>query len=123
MKQNIVLLIGTIFVLNSCGGDSEGKTTTKDIIPPHTSKYDYVLTAWNDLGMHCMDGNDFSVFSILPPYNNLHAQLKDKNGGLVRKGVVITYEATTGLDGKVNSSSANKTNFRSMLINFFQELN
>ncbi len=71
----------------------------------------YMLTAWNDLGMHCMDGNDFSVFSILPPYNNLHAQLKDKNGGLVTSGVTVTYEAIKGTDGKLNSSSSDKTNF------------
>jgi hypothetical protein len=32
------------------------------------------LLGWNDLGMHCMDA-DCSVFSILPPFNNLHAQL------------------------------------------------
>ena len=25
------------------------------------------VLGWNDLGMHCMDG-DTSVFSILPPY-------------------------------------------------------
>ncbi|MCB4777271.1 MAG: hypothetical protein LGB72_03510, partial [Sulfurovum sp.] len=60
-----------------------------------TSSSNYVLTAWNDLGMHCMDGNDFSVFSILPPYNNLHAQLKKKNGDLVTRGVTITFESTT----------------------------
>jgi len=72
---------------------------------------DYMLTAWNDLGMHCMDGNDFSVFSVLPPYNNLHAQLKDKNGDLVTSGVTITYESTQGTDGKINTSSADKTNF------------
>ena len=80
---------------------------------------DYVLTAWNDLGMHCMDGNDFSVWSILPPYNTLHAQLKDKHGGLVTSGVVITYEATTGTDGKINTSSANKTNFWSYSSTLF----
>jgi hypothetical protein len=49
-----------------------------------------MLTAWNDVGMHCMDGNDFSVFSVLPPYNNLHAQLKDKNGRLITSGVTVT---------------------------------
>ncbi len=27
-----------------------------------------------------MDEKDFSIFSILPPYNNLHAHIKDKNG-------------------------------------------
>nr|HQC73237.1 hypothetical protein [Candidatus Competibacteraceae bacterium] len=31
----------------------------------------FSVVAWNDLGMHCMDA-DYSVFSILPPYNNLH---------------------------------------------------
>ncbi len=87
---------------NTGGGNTGGGTTTSN---------GYMLTAWNDLGMHCMDGNDFSVWSVLPPYNNLHAQLKDKNGGLVTSGVILTYEATTGTDGKINTSSADKTNF------------
>jgi len=38
------------------------------------------LLAWNDLGMHCTDGTDFSVFAILPPYNNVHAQLVGLDG-------------------------------------------
>ncbi len=71
----------------------------------------YILTAWNDLGMHCMDGNDFSVFSILPPYNNLHAQLKKRDGSLITSGVTLSYEAIKGVDGKLNSSSSDKTNF------------
>ena len=81
------------------------------VIPPPQSSGNYMLTAWNDLGMHCMDGNDFSVFSVLPPYNNLHAQLKDKKGDLVTSGVTITYESTMGTDGKINTSSTQKTNF------------
>jgi hypothetical protein len=32
------------------------------------------LLGWNNLGMHCMD-SDYSVFSILPPYNTIEAQL------------------------------------------------
>jgi hypothetical protein len=51
--------------------------------PPPTgtgtgSTGNYTLVAWNDLGMHCVDGKDYSVFSILPPYNNLHAHLISK---------------------------------------------
>ena len=84
------------------GGSSSGGGTISN---------GYILTAWNDLGMHCMDGNDFSVWSVLPPFNNLHAQLKDKNNGLVTAGVILTYEATMGTDGKMNTSSADKTNF------------
>ncbi len=87
---------------NTGGGNTGGGTSTSN---------GYMLTAWNDLGMHCMDGNDFSVFSVLPPYNNLHAQLKNKNGGLVTSGVTLTYESVTGTDGKINTSSTDKTNF------------
>jgi len=71
----------------------------------------YTLVAWNDLGMHCMD-SDYSVFSILPPYNNLHAQLVNSSTGkLVTSGVSVTYEATADPDGSMNSISSTKTNF------------
>ncbi len=70
----------------------------------------YVLTAWNDLGMHCMD-SDYGVFAILPPYNNLHAQLLLKSQGLVASGVRVEYAARTGLDGGINTTSQGKTNF------------
>lgn len=71
----------------------------------------HTLLAWNDLGMHCMDG-DYSVFSILPPYNNLHAQLVDSNNNkLVTAGITMTFEAMADATGSVNSISSTKTNF------------
>ncbi len=85
----------------------------------YTDNYDgnttvsYRLLAWNDLGMHCMDGKDYSVFSILPPYNSLVAQLikKGSEPEHIKSGVIITYEALPSLDGKTNTDSASKTNF------------
>ncbi len=78
---------------------------------PPTAGGTYTLLAWNDLGMHCMDG-DFSVFSILPPYNNLHAQLVDSTSNkVVTSGVTLTYEAMADADGSINSISSTKTNF------------
>jgi hypothetical protein len=69
------------------------------------------VLGWNDLGMHCLDA-DYSVFSILPPYNNLHAQVVDTtNNKLVTSGVSVTFEATTDLNGSYNSYSLGKTNF------------
>jgi len=109
-KQFLTLCLILLFV--ACGGGStseDDEKSDKDPIATNSSKY--MLTAWNDLGMHCMDGNDFSVFSVLPPYNNLHAQLKDKSGGLITSGVTVTYEAIQGMDGQINSSSSDKTNF------------
>lgn len=69
----------------------------------------YSLMAWNDLGMHCMD-SDYSVFSILPPFNTINAQLVH-NGDLVSSGVELTYAATQDLKGSINTDSVSKTNF------------
>jgi hypothetical protein len=78
------------------------------------------VVAWNDLGMHCMDA-DFSVFSILPPFNNLHAQVIDSAGHLVTNpaGVSVTYEAIADPDGSFNSTSAGKTNFWDHVLALF----
>jgi len=81
------------------------------------------VVAWNDLGMHCMDA-DFSVFSILPPFNNLHAQVMDPSGNLVTDpaaaGIHVTYEAVADPDGlSFNSTSAGKTNFWDHVVALF----
>lgn len=74
----------------------------------------WALIGWNDLGMHCMDA-DYSIFSILPPYNNIHAQLIDSNGNLVENpeslGITVTYEAVSDSSQSINKTSAGKTNF------------
>jgi len=55
----------------------------------------YRLVAWNDLGMHCTDGVDYSVFGVLPPYNTVNSQLINAQGKLVLvpTGLTLTYEA------------------------------
>lgn len=63
--------------------------------------------------MHCMDGKDYSIFAVLPPYNTVRAQLI-KNGSpaqVVTAGVTLTYEAVADTAGSINTSSADKTNF------------
>ena len=53
----------------------------------------YTLVGWNDLGMHCMDA-DYSVFSILPPYNTIHAQvINPRRPRDQPSGFTVTYEA------------------------------
>ncbi len=72
----------------------------------------YTLLAWNDLGMHCMDGKDFSVSAVLPPFNNLHAQLINRSTGkLVTSGVALTYKSYRDPSGSINTHSWDKTNF------------
>jgi len=70
---------------------------------------EYVLIGWNDLGMHCAN-KDFSNLAILPPYNNVTAELIRKGDAgrapqLVTSGFTVTY-AIPG-----NTYSVGKTNF------------
>jgi uncharacterized protein (TIGR03437 family) len=72
----------------------------------------YILVGWNNLGMHCMD-SDYSIFSILPPYNTIQAQLIGPSGQLVKNpaGITVTYEAIADASGSINSSSVGKSGF------------
>lgn len=94
--------------------DDEAQTT-------QTGQTGYTLLAWNDLGMHCYDGSDFSVFSILPPYNNLNAHLINNEGTSnkhITSGVSVTYEALS-YAGSINTVSSTKTNFWDYLSDLF----
>lgn len=73
----------------------------------------YTLIAWNDLGMHCVDGTDYSIFAVLPPYNTVNAQLIAADGTLVRNpsGITVTYEAVADTNGSINTTSIGKSNF------------
>ena len=69
------------------------------------------LLGWNNLGMHCMD-SDYSVFSILPPYNTIESQLI-VGGRLVTNGngYTVTYQAVADPSGSFNSTAMGKGNF------------
>lgn len=80
-------------------------------LPWQGSGANATLLSWNNLGMHCMD-SDYSVFSILPPYNTIEAQLI-VGGHLViaSNGYAVTYEAVRDTSGSINTTSKNKSNF------------
>ena len=92
--------------------DSVNARTVTVTVTATTAAGDYTLLAWNNLGMHCYDGNDYSIFSILPPLNTVNAQLVNQaTGDLVTSGVTLTYQATADTRGSINSISSTKTNF------------
>jgi hypothetical protein len=72
-----------------------------------TFSQNYVLIGWNDLGMHCAN-KDFSKIAVLPPYNNVRAQLI-KRGQLGPQTVTTGYTVEYSIPG--NTYSAGKTNF------------
>ncbi|MEZ4999938.1 MAG: cytochrome ubiquinol oxidase subunit I [Bacteroidales bacterium] len=69
-----------------------GKMTHE--IPPFDRANDnFVLLAWNDLGMHCVS-DDEQYFTFLPPANTLNAQLIQRGDKpqVVTEGYRIAYE-------------------------------
>jgi hypothetical protein len=68
----------------------------------------YILLGWNDLGMHCSN-KDFSKIAVLPPYNNIHAQLILKMPNQLPQIVTTGYIVEYSIPG--NTYSVGKTNF------------
>jgi hypothetical protein len=63
--------------------------------------------AFNDLGMHCYD-SDYSVFTILPPFNTLHAQIVKRGARPVlmdNSRVRVFYRAMKDPSGSINKTS------------------
>ena len=82
---------------------------------PVRAATNWVVTGWNNLGMHCLD-SDFSVFSILPPYNTINAQIIASTNGhawIVTNADVfaVTYHAVADADNSINTTSIGKGNF------------
>ncbi len=66
---------------------------------------EYIVFAYNDLGMHCMQ-DDFSEIMILPPYNTLHAQV-------IRRDPNIVHDPEFSVEYSVpgQTHAEDKTNF------------
>ena len=73
------------------------------------------VLAFNDLGMHCLD-REFSIFSILPPFNVVNAQVitRDSSGFPVVMDdtrIELRYDAVSDASGSINTYSVSKTDF------------
>jgi PKD repeat protein len=85
------------------------------IVVSSTSLNTAIVLAANDLGMHCMD-REFSIFSILPPFNVVRAQVLMRSGTgppilLNDANINVRYDAVTDATGSINTRSIGKTNF------------
>jgi hypothetical protein len=106
----VVLLLGLFFLLitsSTAKGQAEmGNSTAPDDVrlvsniflpiiqnPGTTPQASYVLLGWNDLGMHCYN-RYFQDIAVLPPYNNLWAQviLRGDPPQVVTQGIRVQYK-------------------------------
>lgn len=118
-------LISALFcslLLASCGSSSTDSGGGVNPPPTPGGSNLYSVVAWSELGMHCMDGKDYSVFAVLPPYNTIHAQViaKGEPPALVATGITVTYEAMADSTGSINTISSTKTNFWNYVVALFK---
>jgi hypothetical protein len=73
-----------------------------------SSSQEYVLLGWNDLGMHCSN-KDFAKIAVLPPYNNITAQLIVRRPNQLPQVVTSGYTIEYSIPN--NTYSVGKTNF------------
>ena len=110
----IVLAIAGLATILATGGGGGGGSGSITPSPPTPSSTTSVLAS-NDLGMHCMD-REFSVFSILPPFNVVDAQVVTQNAAgypvlMNDASVEMRYDAAADPSASINSFSVGKTNF------------
>lgn len=119
MRKLFLILILVLFLVacggSGGGGDAEGENGDGGNTPQPTPSGVATVLAANDLGMHCMD-KEFSVFSILPPFNVVLAQvvMRDADGRPYLAGdgeVSVFYDSVADAAGSENSYSIGKTDF------------
>lgn len=85
-------------------GRNEGLVLTP-VLPDEdpTIPSEFVVLAWNDLGMHCLNPT-YDTAVILPPYNTVWAQViqRGNNPKIVTSGITVEYRIinNTFSDGK-----------------------
>lgn len=80
----ILSVILSFVLLNNCSKD---ETTNTPI-----GVEDYVVFAWNDLGMHCLNPS-YDKLVILPPYNTVWAQVikRGQIPEIITSGITVEY--------------------------------
>ncbi len=113
LGSRVVLLVSLITwgcskqsveVQSDLSASDEKAATTSNVVFGGSSSY--VVFAWNDLGMHCLNPT-YDKMVILPPYNNLKVQVvkRGKVPTVVTTGLTVTYSIDN------NTYSVGKQNY------------
>ena len=72
MKRALLLtLLVSVLMFSSGAGPAKARPSSDSsgamAQDPQVASTPYTLIAWSELGMHCLDGKDYSIFGVLPP--------------------------------------------------------
>jgi hypothetical protein len=107
MKTNFILLMLVTGILLSISCKKDSTSTI-----PATGG-EYVVFAWNDLGMHCLNPT-YDEMVILPPYNTVNAQVIKRGDPpqIITSGLTVEYNLVN------NTSSFGKRQYGGFWTNF-----
>ena len=97
LRTKIIIVFGIFLLAGVIGSIVSGNGLAGlyyfPLIFNNHTKSGYVVLAWNDLGMHCYNRN-FQDLGVLPPYNNLWAQVIKVGDPpqIITSGIEVTYE-------------------------------
>ena len=107
-----------VTVTQAVASGGNGSTT------PSGTTDSFAVLAANDLGMHCAD-QDYQIFSILPPFNVIHAQVIKKGAKPVivdNNTVDVFYSGASSLVDPAGSGSINTFSVGSTYKSNFWEI-
>jgi hypothetical protein len=92
-----LLLISPLFY--SCGGGGGSSNDNGGNNGGNVTTGSYVVLAWNDLGMHCLNPT-YDQLVILPPYNTIWAQVIQRGNPpqIVTTGITVEYSIINNTD-------------------------
>ena len=90
----------------ACEDDPTTSTNGEGGGDPTFLSQGYIVVAWNDLGMHCLN-EYYDSLVVLPPYNNLWAQVIERGN----PPVIVTSGVTVEFKIENNTSSADKRTY------------
>jgi hypothetical protein len=83
----VLIMMAAAMTFSSCSKNSNSSNTPTGVTG------DYSVFAWNDLGMHCLNPS-YDKLVILPPYNNIMAQVVQRGNPpvIVTTGITVSYK-------------------------------
>ena len=122
----LILLPAVAFVAGAEASTTPPSPPVPPDLGPGLAASDQIrVFPFNDLGMHCMDA-EFSIFTLLPPFNVLNAQVVYRNPNGMPMVLDDTYfdlyyNQSSDIFGSVNSHSIGKTDFWDYASSLFGE--
>ena len=115
-RTRMIIGLGILLLAGVIGGLISGNGLAGlyylPLIFNNNNKSGYVVLAWNDLGMHCYNRN-FQDLGVLPPYNNLWAQVVKVADPpqIITTGIEVTYEFPNNTYSVGKPNAVDKSNF------------